>query len=231
MTRAPRQLLIDGSTAPCITGGGYLPSVILDRSISRAWATVVAHFTRPGDVVVDLTYRDSEWDEFLELSPRRVVRLDLDPSLRKVDARADWRIVPLRSGVAMLCLWDTPWNLDAGKDGDARRRYTAPYKHVHEILADMEPEEWARVVRPRGYFVARTMNFFHAGKFVDLRGAVARDMRARGPWEPWGEVLVEVGGRAPNHPMREDRPTVTTRHSYFTIFKRTNAKTKVRQFI
>lgn len=207
--------------SPPAPGSAYLDSVILDRSLPRAWAKVALHFARnPGDVIVDLTYRESGWDDWIGNS-RRVVRLDIDPSLRDIDARADWRAVPLRTGCAACLLWDTPWNLDGGKDGDARRRYTAPYKHVSEILADMRPVEWARVVRPGGYFVARTMNFFHGGVFVDLRSRVAATMLACPAWRAWGEVLVEVGGRGANHSMREDRPTIKTVHSYLSIYKRT----------
>lgn len=198
------------------SGGGYLDSVILDRSLPRAWAKVACHFAPPGSVVVDLSHRRSGWEAYAP--DRRVVRLDLDPAA-DVDARADWRAVPLRSGSARVILWDPPWNLDGGEDGDARQRYTAPYKRVDELLMDMEPQEWARVAERPGYFVARTMNFFHGGKFVDLHGAVARDMRAIGPWQPWGEVLVEVGGRPPNQTMDPRNPTIHTTHSYLSIFK------------
>mgnify|MGYP001581686042 CR=1 FL=1 len=194
----------------------YLPSVQYG-GIAEVFARVVTHFLPPRlprPVVVDVTHRIGQfWDRCRD--GYRVIGLDLDRSC-PVSAVADWRSVPICSGVADLVVFDPPWSQN--NRGAARDKYTSPFNSVGQLLDACAPAEWARVAKLDGLLIVRCMTSHHEhGVFFDLPHILKT--RFAPWWTTYDEVMYAHGTRKPNQTM--NRPKTWKCHSWFLIMEKT----------
>lgn len=184
----------------------------LIRAASTLWI-------RPDDLVVDVTYGEGRfWTEY---RPHRLVAHDL----YKLDG-VDFRALPEEDGSVDVVVLDPPYIAQGGRDSatavDFRDRYglnEAPKSsaELRELVAAGITEA-ARVLRPSGRLLVKTMNYVNGRRFVKAQRDVVTAAEAVELEQV--DEFVHLSGTGIPPPGRKVQIHARRAHSFLCVFQR-----------